>query len=127
MLTYHADVTRDGRWWTVTVRELDHVTQALKLAEVETMTRDLIRLVTDTDDFELVTHVELPPDVVADWREAAAREADARAAAASAAALRRDALSRIRRSGISADDAAAALGISRSRVYQLLDGAASAR
>ena len=40
--TYTVDVTRDGRWWTVSIPAVDGVTQARRLSDVESMARELV-------------------------------------------------------------------------------------
>ncbi|HZX01393.1 hypothetical protein [Kribbella sp.] len=47
MKTYEVTVRRDGRWWMVGVPELDGVTQARRLDEVERMAREYIAVSTD--------------------------------------------------------------------------------
>lgn len=47
--TYTYDVTRDGRFWLMNVPELDQLTQARYLGEIELMVRDLIATWTETD------------------------------------------------------------------------------
>jgi hypothetical protein len=48
-LTYTARCRRVGRWWEVTVPELDEVTQARTLDDVPATVADLVALMTDTD------------------------------------------------------------------------------
>lgn len=48
--TFHAKVTRDGDFWLVYVPEVDRVTQADDLDDVERMARDLIATMLDLDD-----------------------------------------------------------------------------
>ena len=45
---YKVEVTRDGRWWMVNVPELDQLTQARRIGEVEEMARSLIAISTGT-------------------------------------------------------------------------------
>ena len=65
MRTYHADVERDGQFWLIRAPELDRVTQARHLREVEHMARDLVAIMTDVDpgSFELVVTHQLPNSV----------------------------------------------------------------
>ena len=45
--TYHAEVTRDGGFWSVRVPEIARTTQARTPAEIEPMARDLISVMED--------------------------------------------------------------------------------
>ncbi len=44
---YQVVVTRDGRWWMISVPEIDGLTQARRLSEVERMARELIAVTLD--------------------------------------------------------------------------------
>ncbi|MBY6348760.1 HicB family toxin-antitoxin system [Rhodococcoides corynebacterioides] len=59
--TYTVSVTRDGEWWMVAVRELDALTQARRLGDVDTAARELVLLETGTalDEVSIDMHVEL--------------------------------------------------------------------
>jgi hypothetical protein len=50
-VTYTAQIRRAGRWWEITVPELEsgRVTQARRLADVDDTVRDLVSLMTGTD------------------------------------------------------------------------------
>lgn len=122
--TYQLDVTRDGAWWMVDVVGLDYRTQARTLAEIDEMGRDLIAGVVDVaiDSFDIVIHVEQPADVAARLAEAAELDRKAQAAVKGAARDRREAARMLRDTyRLSAIDAARVLGVTRARVYQLLD------
>ncbi len=45
--TPEATVTHEGRWWVIEVPEIDGLTQARRLAEVELMARELIAVTLD--------------------------------------------------------------------------------
>lgn len=47
MKNYDAVVTRDGRWWMIEVPEVDGLTQARRLDEVEKMAREYIAVTLD--------------------------------------------------------------------------------
>ncbi|MBT1191603.1 HicB family toxin-antitoxin system [Rhodococcoides kroppenstedtii] len=59
--TYTVSVTRDGEWWMVAVPELDALTQARRLGDVDTAARELVALETGTalDEVSIDVHVEL--------------------------------------------------------------------
>ena len=47
--TYTADLTKEGRFWHIHVRELDAVTQARFVGEIEHMARDLVVCLLDVN------------------------------------------------------------------------------
>jgi hypothetical protein len=47
MHEYNVRVTRDGRWWMIEVPEIDGLTQARRVSEIEEMARSLIAISTD--------------------------------------------------------------------------------
>lgn len=60
MTTDHeVEVTRDGRWWMVKVPALDVITQARRYADVETVARELIAVVTDAPLSHVTVHISL--------------------------------------------------------------------
>lgn len=121
--TYALEVSREGRWWIIYVPELDQHTQASRLSEVETMGRDLVAVMRDVepDAFDVDVRISGPEAAIANWREAERLEAVAREQSNEAARVRRSAVQALRGEHISADDSATLLGISRARVYQLLE------
>jgi DNA-directed RNA polymerase specialized sigma24 family protein len=122
--TYRIDVTREGRWWIVYAPDIDYHTQSHSLTEAEDMGRDLIAsaLDIDPDSFALDLHVEQPADVAAQLAAATIADDAARQQSALAARDRRAAVTRLHRDyGLSVLDTARLLGISRGRVYQLLN------
>ena len=44
--TYKVEVTRDGKWWMISIPELDALTQARRIDDVGAMARELIALET---------------------------------------------------------------------------------
>jgi hypothetical protein len=46
MKAYHAEVTRDGRFWLIRIPELDRSTQALRFKDVSTMATELVEIMT---------------------------------------------------------------------------------
>lgn len=122
--TYRLNVAREGKWWIVDAPDVDCRTQARTLTEVEEMGRDLIAgaLGVDAALVEVDIQIEQPADVAECLSEAMDRDREAQAAVASAARGRRQAARTLREIyGMSAIDAARVLGVSRGRLYQLLD------
>jgi hypothetical protein len=127
--TYTLDVHREGAWWIIDAPAVDYRTQARTLSEVEEMGRDLLAGALDRspDSFDIDVHIETPADVTAKLDEAAGLEQEARNTQALAAFQRRVAARTLHDTyGLSAIDAARVLGVSRARVYQLLEEKASA-
>lgn len=122
--TYQLNVTREGSWWMVDAVDVDYRTQARTLSEVDEMGRDLIAGALDVpaESFDLDVRVEQPADVAAQLSEAANLEREAQEAVSRAARDRRAAARTLRDAyGLSVIDAARVLGVTRARVYQLLD------
>lgn len=122
--TYQLNVTREGAWWIVDAVDVDYRTQARTLSEVEEMGRDLLSGALDVpaESFDIDIRIEKPADVAARLTEAAILERQAQEAVTRAARDRREAARMLRDAyGLSAIDAARVLGVTRARVYQLLD------
>ncbi len=124
MHEYKVEVTREGRWWMITVPEIDQLTQARRISEIVPMAESLIAVSTDqplTDIKVRVVGIDVPGlgDVAA--RAAAiegARNAATRAteAAQHAAAEYARALAK---AGVPVRDTADLLHVSPQRVSQL--------
>jgi len=122
---YVAEVTREGRWWMVTVPEVDGLTQARRLSDVALMARELVAVTTGADvgDVEVVVHVRSVGSVVdVDARLELIRNARAEAlrlereASRDAAALARDLVGQ----EVPLRDVGAILGVSHQRAHQLV-------
>jgi hypothetical protein len=122
MKTYHANASRDGRFWLVHIPEIDQYTQGRNLTEVEPMARDLIALWLDIpeDSFDIALHVQLPKDVQRHLERAAKYAADSARAQAQAARERRIAARELKARGLTVRDIGAALGVSHQRAQQLV-------
>lgn len=124
---YTAVAERDGRYWMVTVPELDRVTQARNLAEVDEMARDLISLMEDVpaDSFEIKPVIKLPGQVqkhVNRARELRQKELQIRAESASEIRI---AARTMAETGMQLKDIGKSLGVSYQRASQLLKDEAS--
>jgi hypothetical protein len=121
MSMYTALVSRDGRFWHVEVPEIDRVTQARNLNEVDLMARDLVAIMTgvEPDSFELDVRVQLPDSVRAHLSEVErARDAEAQARSHAATELRA-AAAELKNAGLSVRELGSVLGISYQRASQL--------
>jgi DNA-directed RNA polymerase specialized sigma subunit len=122
---FAATAKREGRWWIITVPELDAVTQARNVREIDDMAIGLISALLDLEEEAIRVSValELPQAVAAEWDEATKLHERALADEKRAAALRRQVVRElITTSGLSQKDAAQVLGLSSQRVQQLAQG-----
>ena len=121
MSTYTALVSRDGKFWHVEVPEIDRVTQARNISEVDDMARDLIAIMAgvEPDSFELDVRIQLPDSVRAHLSEVErARGAETEARSRAATELRA-AAAELKNAGLSVRELGAVLGISYQRASQL--------
>ncbi len=124
MKTYRAEVSRDGRFWLVNVPEVDRMTQARTLGELQAMTEDLISNMTDASQeaFEVEYQIRVPPAAKAHLDTATRLRDDATQAQAGAAAEVREAAKVLRATGMPVRDIGRTMGISYQRAHQLLVG-----
>lgn len=126
MTSYEAAVTRDGKWWMVSIPELGGLTQARRLSEAGLMAREWIALTLGVPlaDVEVTVTVERVGDVDVAGRVRAIREQRARAAELeSGAAAEMTRLAReLAGQHLPVRDIGAALGISFQRAHQLIRG-----
>lgn len=124
MKVYTAMVSREGRWWMISIPELDGVTQARRLSEAKQMAREYIAVTLDLKLSEVavdlqIVDVEGVTDLAA--RMNRIREEKAEAARLEAEALEESA--RLAKELVNAEvplrDAAEVLGVSYQRVHQL--------
>ena len=133
--TYEVAVTRDDRWWMITVPELDgyinsagatnisDTTQARRLSEVTAQARDFICTITDKAPSEVDVNITITVDGI-DVTERARKVLDDRALAerhaaaaqAEARTLARDLSTR----GVPVRDVGDVLGVSFQRAQQLI-------
>lgn len=120
--TYHANASRDGRFWLVHIPEIDQYSQGRNLTDVEPMARDLIALWLDVpeDSFDVAVQVQLPDDVQRHLELAAKYATDSAHAQAQAARERRFAARELKSKGLTVRDIGAALGVSYQRAQQLV-------
>lgn len=119
---YDATAVREGTWWIITVPELDAVTQARHVREIDTMATGLITALLDLDEGEVKVNVTitLPEAVTTSWAEADKLQAEVETAQRRAAALRREAVKILLDDGhLSQAEAGTLLGVSHQRVQQL--------
>ena len=120
---YRATVEREPGWWVITVPELDLVTQARRIRDIQPMASDLVAAWLDADPADIRVEVEdfTPPAAVRDQMDRAKRLlGQATREQQEAARLASDAVSvLVDELGLTLRDAAQLLGISHQRVAQL--------
>jgi hypothetical protein len=111
--TYHAEVTRDGKFWLIRVREINRSTQALRYKDVPTMANDLIEVMEGltSDEYDLHLKVRLPSSVEDHLARAEVLREEAERKRAEAAAENRAAVRELL--------AGEVLGVSFQRISQL--------
>lgn len=124
MSTYTAEVSRGERYWVVYVREVDRVTQARNLAEVQPMARDLIAIMdgVDAESVELVVHTDMPGAAAEHWQQAKELREVAERTTIQAAEESRRAAKELADAGVTVRDIGQLLGISFQRAGQLVQG-----
>ena len=122
--SYHAEVTRDGRFWLIRVAELNRSTQAVRYKDVRTMAAELIEIMDDIgrEDYELVLTVHLPDAVKDHLARAEALRHEAGMKNTEAAVESRAAVRELLANGLSQREAGELLGMSHQRVHQLVSG-----
>jgi hypothetical protein len=119
---YTALCERVGKWWEITVPELDsgRVTQARRLDQVDETVRSLVRLMAGSEPDCVTVEVLLPEDLRADVDRARTMRERAEREALESAALSRASAKRLAADGLSVRDIGQILGISFQRASQLL-------
>lgn len=115
MSTYTVEVAPDQDAWSLYVPEVDRVTQALHVREVDHMARDLVAIMTGEAPATITLDIKWPAqigDPVRRWEDAA-RQLEA------AQAARKEAARELRAGGLPYRDVAHLLGVSYQRVQQL--------
>jgi DNA-directed RNA polymerase specialized sigma subunit len=121
MRTYHAEVTRDGRFWLIRVREIDRSTQAIRYKDVTAMANELIEIMAGVsrDEYVLQLEVHLPSSVQDHLARAEVLREEAERKRAEAAAENRAAVRELLAQGLSQREAGDVLGVSFQRISQL--------
>ena len=124
MTAYRVEVTREGKWWMVSIPELDGLTQARRLEDASAMAREYIAVTLDipTSDVEVnVAVIDVDGVNVAD--EIARLEAEkleAEAARERVAEDTRRLAQTLASSKVPVRDIGAILGVSHQRAHQLV-------
>lgn len=124
--TYAVEVTRYGRWWMVSVPEVDGLTQARRLSDVDLAARELIAVTLDVPLSTVAvrrvrTGLAGGEDLDVELELLAKEKREAAAMAASAAERTRAIARRLHDAQVPVRDIGAALDISYQRAHQLLE------
>lgn len=121
-VTYHAVVSRSGKFWAVYVADIGRWTQARHLRELDAMTEDLIELMTDADpgSFTVQYDIQLPESIQQHLALAERLRSESANAQAEAAAEVRAAARELHDSGLPLRDVGRILGVSYQRAHQLV-------
>jgi hypothetical protein len=126
MREYKIEVERDGRWWMIHVPEIDQLTQARRIGEIEDMARSLIAISTDQPISEITVHVANIRVNGVDVLEGAAHVTRLRNQAIEveqeAVAAAGDFAVRLTKADVPVRDIAALIHVSPQRVSQLTKG-----
>jgi hypothetical protein len=125
--TYDVTVERDGRWWMVAIPELDGLTQARRLDEVEQMAREYIAVTTDVPLSRVAVRVSgiaadgqdlLEAKILVDGLRRRAKDLEALVGE-----LTREVASALTDASVPVRDVSSVLGVSHQRVSQLVQAA----
>ena len=120
MNAYTATAAREGRWWVIDVDGVG-VTQSRTLAEAHTWAQGLVEAVTGEADADVTVTPLLPDGTIDRVRHAQTVMARADTELRGAADEIREATRNMLQTGMSQQDVAVILGVSRQRVSQLLN------
>jgi hypothetical protein len=123
--TYDITVNREGRWWMVSIPEIDGLTQARRLSEVGQMARELIALEVDAALSEIevnITEVDVAGlDVHATAEQVARLREEVRQLDDLIAGLTAVTAQKLVDEGVPMRDVAEVIGVSHQRVAQIVD------
>lgn len=126
MRTFELKVYRDGRWWMIEIPEIDGLTQARRLGEVEDMARSFIAVDQDLapSEIELKNPQVLVAgnDLASTMKEILDLRITARKLEEQVAALMVETARKLAKAEVPLRDIGTALEVSHQRVHQLLHG-----
>lgn len=127
MTTFELKVYRDGRWWMIEIPEIDGLTQARRLGEVEDMARSFIAVDQDLAPSEV--ELKKPQvlvagnDLASTMKEILALRLSARKLEEQVAALMVETATKLAKAEVPLRDIGTVLDVSHQRVHQLLHSA----
>ena len=125
MKDYTARVTRDGRWWMVSVDGLDGRTQARRLSEAEQMAREFVAVSLDVPVADVRVHLRVETVAGVDVRAAVdsinSKREEARRLEREASAAAIAIAQELAKQDVPVRDIGTALGVSYQRASQLVN------
>lgn len=120
--TLEAVAMKDGKWWEISIPELDQVTSTKKLSEVQEYADSLAAAILDVPEGAVTVNVtyELPEAAKKEWAKAREETDKARELSMSAAEHTRRVVRGLHAEGYTVRDIEKVLGISFQRASQLL-------
>ena len=118
-----ATAVKEGKWWIITIPELDQVTATKKTAEVQEYAQSLAAAILDIPEGEVEVTVkfDLPETLATEWVAARTDTARAKEATMNAAAKTKSVIEKLRGDGYTTRDIEKVLGISYQRVSQIIN------
>jgi hypothetical protein len=131
MKSYEVTVAREGRWWMIEIPELDGLTQARRLDDVEKMAREYVAVTLDIPVSQAAVSISGIEVDGQDVLEAKALVEDLRRQVrqleATVADLTRELASALVDASVPVRDVSTVLGVSHQRVSQLVQSATEDR
>jgi hypothetical protein len=122
--SYHATVTRDGKWWMIAIPGIDGLTQARRLSEAEKMAREYVAVSLDVplESVAIDLHMDNVAGIDVSDSLAEIREGRERAAELDESTRRRSSeLAReLAAANIPVRDIGTLMGVSFQRAHQLV-------
>jgi hypothetical protein len=123
MTTHDVHVTRDGRWWMISVPDVDGLTQARRLTDVEKMAKELVAVTLDARLSQVTVKIT---SLVVDGVDVLERAREVREARERALKLEAEAIHgaaalahELADDGVPVRDIGEVLGVSYQRAHQL--------
>lgn len=120
--TLEAVAIKEGKWWEISIPEIDQVTATKKLSEVQEYAESLATSILDVPEGSVAVNVTygLPAAVSSEWEQAREEMSRAQDLTKSAAERSRSVVRGLHTKGYTVRDIEKVLGISFQRASQLL-------
>lgn len=118
-----ATAIKEGKWWTITIPEIDQVTATKKSNEIQEYADSLAAAVLDVAEDAVRVNVkfDLPPVVATEWATARRETTNAKELTIAAAARTKSVIEKLHGEGYTIRDIEKVLGISYQRVSQIIN------